>query len=53
MRTVYPAIDMKTTSSLQMLWNTVLCQIATSKPPTETTERAGEVLREGTNVVPE
>lgn len=38
---------------VQMLWNTVLCQIATSKPPTETTERAGEVLREGTNVVPE
>jgi hypothetical protein len=39
--------------SLQMLWNTVLCQIATSKPPTEVTERADEVLKEGTNVVPQ
>lgn len=30
----------------QVLWNVVLCQIAASKPPSEITEKAKELLEE-------
>jgi protein Mpv17 len=32
---------------VQMLWNTVLCQIASSKPPTTESEAAGKAMKEG------